>query len=300
MKVTNLELEVTNKCNLKCPICTRKKVKFKKSEDLDLSVFEKIVLEDIKTVDMCGVLSEPTLYSYMFQFIDLLKQNTYIKIHTNGTTNNVDWWVELANKLSKHDGSEVIFAIDGLENTHSIYRIGTNFKKLINNIKAFNLAGGKSISQFIIFKHNQHQVNDVKKLSNDIGCKNMIIRTSSSYNKTFQRPDIEKNIKTRYEMCNIFDKLNIQCKHLLRGWVFIDFKGDVFPCCFLSLGKYSTNYINSYNLYHNHKNDINLYVKTLDEIFESEYYSYLYENYKKMDVCKSFCRFHSTDFLKEI
>jgi len=300
MRIKNLELELTNRCNLRCPMCTHNNVKFKKSENLDLSVFEKIDLANIKNVDLCGALSEPSLYPYMFQFIDILNQNTYIKISTNGTTNNTDWWKEIARKLLTHRGSEVVFAIDGLEDTHSIYRIGANFKKLINNIKAFNSAGGKSTSQFIIFKHNQHQVDDVKKLSDDIGCKNMIIRTSSSYNETFERPDLNEEIKTRHELCDTSDNTELQCKHLLRGFIFIDFKGDVFPCCFLSLGKYSKSYMDSYNLYQNHKDDINLYEKTLDEIFQSDYYTYLYKNYKNIDACKSFCKFQHINFIKEV
>jgi len=300
MIIKNLELELTNRCNLKCPLCAHNSVKFEKSENIDLSIFEKIDLTTIKNADMCGVLSEPTLYPHMFQLIDMLDPNTYIKISTNGTTNNTEWWSNIAKKLLLHRGSDVIFAIDGLEDTHSIYRIGANFKKLINNIKAFNLAGGKSTSQFIIFKHNQHQVEDVKRLSDDIGCKNMIIQTSSSYNETFERPDINEPIKTWHELCESSDKMEIQCKHLLKGYIFIDFKGDIFPCCFLSLGKYSKVYMDSYNLYQNHKADINLYEKTLDEILQSDYYTYLYENYKNIDACKSFCKFHHPNFIKEV
>ena len=54
--------------------------------------------------------------------------------------------------------SEVWFAIDGLEDTHSIYRQGTNWKKIIDNVMTFVDAGGKARWDMLVFQHNEHQV----------------------------------------------------------------------------------------------------------------------------------------------
>ena len=44
-----------------------------------------------------------------------------LQMHTNGSGRNKNWWKELALLNVK-----VIFGIDGLEDTHKLYRINTH------------------------------------------------------------------------------------------------------------------------------------------------------------------------------
>ena len=56
----------------------------------------------------------------------------------------------------------VVFGIDGLEDTSHIYRVNTSFKKVIENAEAFIKQGGLGTWQFIVFKHNVHQLESAK------------------------------------------------------------------------------------------------------------------------------------------
>ena len=62
-------------------------------------------------------------------------------------------------------------SIDGLEDTHSYYRQGTNWKKIINNAKSFISSGGRAVWQFIPFAHNEHQIKSCIRLSQQLGFK---------------------------------------------------------------------------------------------------------------------------------
>jgi len=296
-----LEVELTNRCNLKCPMCFRNQLDLKRKVDIDIDLFDKFDLSKIKKVDICGTISEQTFHPRFFDFIDKFSSDTAIAISTSGNTHDAKWWKKLGHKLNEHKDSFVIFALDGLEDTHSIYRIGSNFNKVIENIKAFNESGAESYAQFIIFKHNQHQMEDVKKLSYELGCKKFLMRTSSHYNEKLERPDII-DVKTRHELCDSKKEKEVRCKHLDKESVFIDYNGNVFPCCFFIKCKYLNldKYKEESELFEKYKDQINLYENSLDKILESEFYSSIYKKYKDFGICKSFCRFEGKEFFKKM
>lgn len=75
-----------------------------------------------------------------------------------------DWWSRIAPLLG-----ECVFAIGGLQDTHSLYRRGTDFKTVLRNAQAFIRAGGTATWAFVIFKHNEHQVEEARRLSREMG-----------------------------------------------------------------------------------------------------------------------------------
>ena len=52
----------------------------------------------------------------------------------------------------------VIFSLDGLEDTNHIYRVGVQFKKVMENTQAFINAGASAHWDMLVFKHNKHHV----------------------------------------------------------------------------------------------------------------------------------------------
>ena len=48
-----------------------------------------------------------------------------------------------------------------------VYREGSNFTKVEQNYRAFNRAGGRSNWQFIVFEHNEHQLEQAKAQTKD-------------------------------------------------------------------------------------------------------------------------------------
>jgi len=296
MKIKKLDVELTSRCNLKCPFCFHTIMDLPK-KDLNLSVFNKIDLNNITFIDVCGNVGEPVCHPEFFNFIDMIKDRTLIKISTNGSVHKEKWWSQLAKKLKRTRNSFIIFALDGLEETHIKHRVGANYKQTLKNIEAFNKAGGKSYAQLIIFKHNAHEVDDLKKVSKDLGCINLMVRSSVFYNDLYERPT--EDTKTRHEACGDLN-IKVLCKHLDKELIFIDFEGQVFPCCFLAGCKHSKKDVEVFSLYKKYINDIDLNKRTLEEILASKFYRYLHEKYQDIEMCQSFCKFRGRDFIKMV
>ena len=82
-----------------------------------------------------------------------------------------------------------MFGIDGLEDTNHIYRQGTVFKQIIRNVKAFIQAGGRAQWDFIVFKHNEHQVEKAGELSKKLGFEIFSIKRSNRFYKVLYERD---------------------------------------------------------------------------------------------------------------
>ena len=177
--VTEIDLECTTYCNLACPECNRTTDKDIISSILNTSHvtlencrtwFKPTELTKLKEVRFCGAIDEalmnPELTDILDFFLDEFKIK-YIDIRTNGSLRSTTWWSNFVNHLpSKHI---IVFGLDGLEDTLHIYRIGADYKKVINNAKAFIDAGGIASWQFIEFEHNKHQIEEAKQLAKELG-----------------------------------------------------------------------------------------------------------------------------------
>jgi MoaA/NifB/PqqE/SkfB family radical SAM enzyme len=176
-KITQLEIELSTKCNASCPQCSRNFYGGKTWStlplvDLTLDVIKKsisdCVLKDLVEIRICGTYGDPCIHKDFIDIVKYLNSKTdaQLTINTNGSLRSVDWWKNLASVLKKDD--IVIFGIDGLADTNHLYRIGTNFKKIMKNAEAFISAGGSAVWSYIVFKHNQHQVDEARAISKEM------------------------------------------------------------------------------------------------------------------------------------
>jgi hypothetical protein len=99
-------------------------------------------------------------------------QTVFSIVNTNGSARNAVWWEELASIPRL----KVNFAIDGLADTHHLYRRNTNFNTIIENAKTFISAGGIAEWHMIVFDHNKHQVDECRELSKQLGFKKFHFR----------------------------------------------------------------------------------------------------------------------------
>ena len=167
----------TSRCNAACPACTRNNFGFGLSNnlierDLDSERLSEVLdlLPNLETVQICGTHGDPISAKNFRESLQLIldRNVSRIQIHTNGSLKTADWWRDIGESLRDRNHT-VWFALDGLEDTHAIYRQNTDFNKIIDNAKAFISAGGKAVWQFIPFKHNQHQIMDAIKMSQRLG-----------------------------------------------------------------------------------------------------------------------------------
>jgi hypothetical protein len=119
---------------------------------------------------LCGNVDEPVINPDVieiikyFYYLDNKEKNIWV--HVNGGSRNESFWSELG-KLSKELNNRltVVFGIDGDEETNHLYRKNVDWKTLQKNWRAYISSGGRAGWQFIVFKWNQHQIADIKKLS---------------------------------------------------------------------------------------------------------------------------------------
>lgn len=187
----NIQIDVTSYCNAKCVSCVRNingsiNIEGLKLEHLDTDIIRRMFNVDLadKYLDVIsfnGVYGDACMHPDLVEIVDIINQSHLeadVVISTNGSLRSAEWWKRLAKSLNKFHKSFVIFAVDGLEDTHSIYRRNTDFNKIIENMQAFIGAGGNARMVTTIFDHNIHQLDDLKKLAEDIGCHSFVKRRS--------------------------------------------------------------------------------------------------------------------------
>ena len=138
-------------------------------QHIDVNTVTKIPVDkmpNLKTVYLVGNFGDPLMHPKIENILDHFV-NQKVVISTNASLRDETWWERLASR----ENVEVIFAIDGLEDTNHLYRRETDFGKIMRNAKRFIASGGTAIWQYIVFKHNEHQVAEAKKLSQEIGFK---------------------------------------------------------------------------------------------------------------------------------
>jgi sulfatase maturation enzyme AslB (radical SAM superfamily) len=237
-----------------CPQCAR--VKNEKVnpnlplENMSLETIEKIFSElknKLEYVHICGNYGDIVAYPYALEAIDIIQKSgaKFVKIYTNGSARSTDFWVELAKKLSNNRG-QIVFSIDGLEDTNRYYRVNSDFQKIIKNAKSFIDTGGTAIWEWLPFAHNEHQVEDAVKMSKRLGFAEFILKKNPRFSPINNGAHHTLKPSTKYvhegvkrqekQIMGETQQLTptlfpIKCKYDARKMIFIDFQGYVLPCC---------------------------------------------------------------------
>jgi|TARA_Y100001949_G_scaffold73908_1_gene62765 MoaA/NifB/PqqE/SkfB family radical SAM enzyme len=171
-----IDIELTSFCNIKCPGCLRQEMYDKvgpllnksyiKFEDLKKWI-PKGYLPNLKIINFCGSVDEPTTHPEFIDIVDYFLDFSDVNVATNGSTRTIKFWEDLGRrKLS------VFFGLDGTDQKSlEKYRIGSNFKKVQENYRAFIGAGGNATWQFIVFDHNEHLIKEAENMSKVEGFK---------------------------------------------------------------------------------------------------------------------------------
>ena len=243
-----LHIEASTRCNAWCPSCPRNIDGYKLKdglieEDLSLQNLSNLVsqLPSLQTVQLCGAYGDPIAAKNITEILDfLISKKLSINIHTNGSLKTVEWWSALGSKI-KDTEHLIFFALDGLEDTHEIYRQGTNYNKIINNAKSFISTGGKAVWQFIPFAHNEHQIKEAFILSKKLKFHNfkIIKRPRVNLNAKHYKTGKLLNIKPWSNDIMFSDKvtshetLGKSCMHLEYPSLYVNADGKISTCGFI-------------------------------------------------------------------
>ena len=174
--IRDVHLEISSLCNASCPWCPRTFWGYPHNggyPEVNLSlkqvqtIFQPDFLTQLTSIrvngnfgDIVMNLEGPDIIDYFFSINPKLD----ISISTNGGARNNKFWTQLA-----QTSATVLFCLDGLEDTHHLYRQNTVWSTVIRNAQTFISAGGCAVWKMISFDHNYHQINDCRKLSQQLG-----------------------------------------------------------------------------------------------------------------------------------
>ena len=170
-----IHMELTNACNAACPMCVR----FHNNSPLTrpdleigqitLELFKKYIPNDILTqinlIMFCGVHGDPGVARDTYEICKHIAEtspNTNIMMNSNGGMRTPSWWSKMGKLFSKKKHWLMTFSIDGLENSNHLYRRNVEWNKLEANVKAFTQHNPRSAWDFLIFAHNEHQLEEAK------------------------------------------------------------------------------------------------------------------------------------------
>ncbi|MGU9957691.1 MAG: radical SAM/SPASM domain-containing protein [Arenicellales bacterium WSBS_2016_MAG_OTU3] len=327
----SFHIELTDKCNAGCPMCPRTLELVGCTVDKSVVGNDELKLADFQQhfneafckqtglVVFSGVLGDPLAASQCLQICDYLTSNgVQIAISTNASLRNTRWWRELGD-IMQRTNSRVEFHIDGLHEVNALYRVHTSFKKIMQNAEAYLGTGAQAEWHFILFKHNQHQVEDAFKRSRKMGFKRFVLIDTVRFGNTrfkYQLPNHEiRYLEASTKSGADFDLADakpddkheaarwkrlsgmkakkpdhvIWCKSQEQNRAYIGAKGDVSACCWVFDSDEQSKFYK--------QNDINLAghnirKKPLQEILHSEPFVSLYSNAwseNSLSICQRKC-----------
>jgi radical SAM protein with 4Fe4S-binding SPASM domain len=185
---------------------------------------------------------EPLLHPHFEEFVRMAKEH---KLYT-ATSTNAHFLDEVnAQALVIAGLNRLIISLDGLDQkTYEKYRRGGDLQKVTEGIKTIRRARTELkaltpliVVQFIVMKHNEHQMNDVRKFAYDLGADVVELKTAQIYDMNDPNEIIPINSKySRYnrDQNGLMHLKSSLPNHCFRVWssTVISWDGKVLPCCY--------------------------------------------------------------------
>jgi len=175
-EIREVHLEISSLCNARCPLCPRNfrgypyndgYVEANLTLDNAKHIFTPAFLKQLNRIFVNGNFGDAVMNPETPDIVEYFKsqnKNLIIDISTNASARDHEFWTRLGQA-----GIEVQFCLDGLEDTHHLYRQNTSWSTIINNAKIFIASGGQAVWNMIRFDHNLHQIDACKAMSEELG-----------------------------------------------------------------------------------------------------------------------------------
>ena len=279
-KVRKIEVEPTTYCNAGCPHCSRHLPNTSILEpDMQMDHIKPELIyklkddfgEQTKKMDVwyVGNLGDALMHTHMEDIWEFTAKNfRYTELETNGGARKIDFWKNMGEISKRNQNAMMFFSIDGLEDTNEIYRKKVKWDALMANVEAYLGAGGMATWKWLIFKHNEHQVEEARELAKKMGFVTFepIWATrydNTAYNKTpylskslYGTPegvpmekfkqmttgeiqlgsDVKQQVEKRLQQVRYdTDVPKISCKYIKQQRMYLNAKGRIWPCCWTSV-----------------------------------------------------------------
>lgn len=262
-EIKNVHLEIATLCNASCPWCPRNFWGYPYNGGYPETylttasaqkIFSKDFLMQLESIDINGNFGDIVMNpdgADIVEYFLTVNPNIEVTVSTNGSGRSRQFWQRLGAL-----GITVHFCIDGLADTHHLYRQNTSWDRIIKNASNFIAAGGTAVWKMIEFDHNRHQISECRKLSQSLKFHNFVLLKSDrtvapvfdhqgrlthtlgnytgekSFEVLFYH---KKNDEVLLEdiLPGRAPKSKISCDTTNRKSIYVAANGDVFPCCFL-------------------------------------------------------------------
>jgi len=185
--VRSFNVEITNRCSLGCPECKRTGSSWVRENltqlPLDLlqrifPIAERDTFEGLM-LNLCGTYGDCIYHTRFHEVIAHFKAaGLNVMIETNGSHRTLPWWEKTCALLD--DGDGITFSVDGLEDTNHLYRVNARWSD-VEAAMRYCAPRVKAVWKFIVFKHNEHQIEDAEALAREIGVKDLIFKKSGRF-----------------------------------------------------------------------------------------------------------------------
>ncbi|MCO6495969.1 MAG: SPASM domain-containing protein [Bacteroidetes bacterium] len=284
-----LNIEPTTSCNLRCPQCPSGLRAFTRPTGMmHLELAEKLIEELAPNLMFLTLYfqGEPYLNKDFNKMVSLAADK---KIYTI-TSSNGHFFKnkELAEEVVNSGLNRLIISIDGVtQESYAHYRIGGQLEKALEGTREIMEAKKRLKSttpyvvwQFIVFKHNQHELPAIKKLSKEYQVDGLQIKTAQVYDyETGDDWIPDDTSMSRYKKIDgKFVFKNSLLNHCWKMWhsAVVTWDGGVVPCCFDKDGKHNFGNVNEHSF---------------TEIWQGPKYmgfrQKLFMGRKEIDICKN-------------
>lgn len=185
-----VNIDITNRCPLMCHECQRQQPNPKVRKwggDISMENFQKTI-NYFNRINFCGQRSDPIHHP---KFLDMLKmcndKNIITSIHTASTYKPLEWFSEAFNVLPT---ARWWFGLDGKPEDSPKYRVNQDGFKMLEIMK---LAGKtlkvKPYWQYIVFNFNQHYIDEMMIIAEDIGVELLVLDSYRWENSEWLKPE---------------------------------------------------------------------------------------------------------------
>ena len=269
--IRQVHLEITQKCQAACPMCDRNQNGGALNPHIDLSelslydvqsIFSNKFIQQLESMYMCGNLGDAIVADDTLEVFEYFRQhnaNIHLSMNTNAGARDSQWWKSLAEVIGQK--GHIIFSVDGLEDTNHLYRQNVQWSKVEQSMDAYIGAGGRARWDFLIFEHNQHQVELAEHIAKQKGFEKFVAKKTGRFvtttsdakqshqainrkgqdttelkkpDKQYQNAALKKqqSVIDKYgSMDAYYDAVPISCKVSKSKSIYVSAEGLALPCC---------------------------------------------------------------------
>jgi len=228
-------VEISLGCNLSCSECALgTDLIDRKKGHMSLETYKKIAdkLRPYAKRVYVYIWGEPTLNKDLIEMIKYTKEFAEVGISSNGNLIDAD----MAEKIIAAGTDDIRIAIDGT--TQEVYeklRVGGSLEKAFDSLRHLvhfrdkYESNAKIVGQFIVFKHNQDQIEDFEAKCKEIGAESALI-TPIFVSNNLEESSLPEFKRVRCDNLTSVHNAIKDCELRHRLVIFSD--GTVGPCCF--------------------------------------------------------------------